>query len=228
LVFATLISRSNPNAIIINILSAGIAQAGASQAGDIAFDFKIGHLVGARPEAQLYGQIIGSLFGAFISCGIYKLYASQYPIPGDLFRIPSAFLDVSTAKLVMGRGLPAGVAPFALGTAILFVIVTITKIRYANRWWQKLIPGGVAFAIGMFFHLEPVPYSINASLGIYNMPSFTIARAIGGVFYWVYCRRNKGQEGNIIVLASGLVLGESVASLVNLALKAMHSPQLGE
>ena len=71
-------------------------------------------------------------------------------------------------------------------------------------------------------------YSIDTSLGIYNLPSFTIARAIGGIFYWLYCRHKKGQEGNIIVLASGLVLGESVASLVNLALKAMHSPQLGE
>lgn len=90
LVFATLISRSHPNVIIMNVLSAGIAEAGSSQAGDIAFDFKIGHLVGAEPQAQLYGQIIGSIFGAFISCGIYRLYTSQYPIPGPLFQIPSS------------------------------------------------------------------------------------------------------------------------------------------
>ena len=45
--------------IIINVLSAGIAEAGSSQAGDIACDFKIGHLVGAKIQAQLYGQIIG-------------------------------------------------------------------------------------------------------------------------------------------------------------------------
>lgn len=51
----------------------------------------------------------------------------------------------------MGRGLPEGVAPFALGTAILFMLLTIVKMRYANRWWQRLIPGGVSFAIGMFF-----------------------------------------------------------------------------
>jgi hypothetical protein len=56
LVFATLISRSDPNAIIINLLSAAVAQAGANQAGDISFDFKIGSLVGARPEAQIYGH----------------------------------------------------------------------------------------------------------------------------------------------------------------------------
>lgn len=58
------------------------------------------------------------------------------------------------------------------------------------------------------------------------MPSFTIARFLGGVTYWGYCQRHKGQEKNIIVFASGLVLGESIASLVNLALAAMHVPQL--
>src|SRR5450432_3068020 len=93
--------------MIINILSAGLAQAGASQAGDIAYDFKIGHLVGAPAGAQLYGQIIGSVFGAFLSCLTYRLYTSQYPVPGPLFQVPASFLDVTIAKLVMGRGLPA-------------------------------------------------------------------------------------------------------------------------
>jgi uncharacterized oligopeptide transporter (OPT) family protein len=140
LVFATLISRSHPNVIIMNVLSAGIAEAGSSQAGDIAFDFKIGHLVGAEPQAQLYGQIIGSIFGAFISCGIYRLYTSQYPIPGPLFQIPSSFLDVSTARLVMGRGLPEGAGEFALGFGIFFAVTTMIKMKYADRWWQNLIP----------------------------------------------------------------------------------------
>jgi uncharacterized oligopeptide transporter (OPT) family protein len=101
LVFATLISRSHPNVIIMNVLSAGIAEAGSSQAGDIAFDFKIGHLVGAEPQAQLHGQIIGSIFGAFISCSIYRLYASQYPIPGPLFQIPSSRSPPPSLTLVL-------------------------------------------------------------------------------------------------------------------------------
>lgn len=123
--------------------------------GDISFDFKIGSLVGARPEAQTYGQIIGSLFGALISCSIYKLYASQYPIPGPLFRVPLSYLVLSTARLVMGRGLPEGVTPFAVGAAILSMLVTIIKMRYETRWWQKLVPSGVSFDIGMIFSDPP-------------------------------------------------------------------------
>jgi uncharacterized oligopeptide transporter (OPT) family protein len=150
LVFATLIPPSNPNAIIINLLSAAVSQAGATQSGDISFDFKIGQLVGAPLQAQIYGQIIGSTFGALVSCGMYRLYASQYPIPGPLFRVPASFPVLSTARLVMGRGLPEGVAPFALAAAALSATVTIIKMRYANRWWQKLIPTGVSFAIGNY------------------------------------------------------------------------------
>lgn len=59
------------------------------------------------------------------------------------------------------------------------------------------------------------------------MPSFTLARAAGGVFFWAYRQRNKSREGDIIVLASGLVLGESVASLISLALTTLQAPQLG-
>ena len=150
LVFAALVSHVNPNAIIINLISAAIAQAGANQSGELAYDLKVGHIIGARPGAQVLGQIIGSLFGALISCGIYKLYASHYPIPGPLFRIPSSFLVLSTARLLLGQGLPEGVAPFALIAAILSMLATILKMRYNTRWWQTIIPSGVSFAIGVF------------------------------------------------------------------------------
>jgi uncharacterized oligopeptide transporter (OPT) family protein len=69
--------------------------------------------------------------------------------------------------------------------------------------------------------------STDSFLGIYLLPSFSITRALGGLFYGAYIHRRKGREGNIIVLASGLVLGESIASLVNVALTALRAPELG-
>lgn len=144
-----LVSHTNPNATIVNLISAALAQAGANQSGDLAYDLKVGHLVGAPPAAQTTGQIIGSIFGAAISCFIYKIYAANYPIPGSLFPVPSSYLVLSTARLVLGRGLPEGVAPFALATAVLSILATIVKMRYSDQWWQSLIPSGVSFAIGM-------------------------------------------------------------------------------
>lgn len=114
----------------------------------MSYDFKVGHLVGSRLDVQIPGQIVGSLFGTLVSAGIYKLYTSQYPIPGSLFRVPASFVVLSTARLLLGRGLPDGVGPFVVGAAVLSAVATMVKVRYHDRWWQHLIPSGVAFAIG--------------------------------------------------------------------------------
>lgn len=95
IVFALIIPRSNPQTIIINLIAGGIAEAGAQQAGDLMQDLKTGHLLGASPKVQFYGQLIGSIWSAIISAGIYKLYTHVYEIPGPLFQIPTAQVNSS-------------------------------------------------------------------------------------------------------------------------------------
>jgi uncharacterized oligopeptide transporter (OPT) family protein len=53
---------------------------------------------------------------------------------------------------------------------------------------------------------------------MYNVPSFTLARAIGGLINWYWRSYRRREETPIVVLASGLILGEGVVSIVNLAL----------
>jgi uncharacterized oligopeptide transporter (OPT) family protein len=209
LIFALLIPRSNKYNVVINLIAGGLAEAGASQAGDIGYDLKIGHLLGGRPEDQFYGQIIGSIVGSFLGCALYKLYTSVYEIPGKLFPIPISHIFLLAARLVTGAGLPPKVPMFATGFAMFFVVGTVIKIRYANHWWQNLIPGGVAFGVGM-----------------YNAPSFTLARAIGGLIYWYYATRRGIDRDYLIVLAGGLVLGEGLVSMLNLGLAVAHVPHL--
>jgi OPT family oligopeptide transporter len=148
LVFAALIPLPNPTALVANLLSAALATAGANQAGDIAYDFKIGQLVGASPDAQILGHIIGSVFGAFVSCVIYRLYTFSYPIPGKLFGIPKAYVSINIAKLVLGQGLPDGAMPFVIAFGSVFLVFSVLKIAFRDRWWQILIPSGTSFAIG--------------------------------------------------------------------------------
>ena len=64
------------------------------------------------------------------------------------------------------------------------------------------------------------------AVGMYNVPSFTLARAIGGFVtaYWVDYKK-RGEEG-VIVLASGLILGEGTVSILNLALESLRVPHL--
>jgi len=60
---------------------------------------------------------------------------------------------------------------------------------------------------------------------MYNTPSFTLARVIGGAASWWWIRRctrrdEEGQKVLVIIVASGFVLGEGIVSIINLGLAA--------
>ncbi|CAI4211766.1 unnamed protein product [Parascedosporium putredinis] len=79
LFFALAIPASNKATILINLISGAISEArikGALQAGELMQDLKTGHLLGAAPKAQFWGQIIGATVGAVVSAFIYQLYTS--------------------------------------------------------------------------------------------------------------------------------------------------------
>ena len=61
---------------------------------------------------------------------------------------------------------------------------------------------------------------------MYNVPSFTLARTIGGLVNWYWRIYRAREDTPVIVLASGLILGEGVVSIVNLLLASLQVPHL--
>ena len=209
LFFALIIPSSNPNAVLINLVAGAVSESGALQAGDMLQDLKTGHLLGASPRAQFYGQLIGSAVGAVGSAAVYKLYTHVYPVPGELFQVPTGYVWIFTARLVTGKGLPPLAREWAVGAAAFFALATAARIVGAGRRWHGWVPGGIAVAVGM-----------------YNVPSFTLARTIGGLMDWYWRCYLWREETPIIVLASGLILGEGMFSIVNLILASLQVPHL--
>ena len=150
LFFAVIIPQSNKNSVLINLIAGAISEAGALQAGDLMQDLKTGHLLGAAPNAQFWGQIVGSAVGAVVSALIYRLYTSVYEVPGDLFQVPTGYVWIFTARLVTGKGLPPMAAQWAFGAALIFTITTVSRILGAGKTWHPYIPGGIAVAVGTF------------------------------------------------------------------------------
>lgn len=158
LLFALVTPRTGPLAqksIIINLLAGAISESAALQAGDLLQDLKCGHLLGAAPSAQFWGQMIGSAVGAVLSAGVYKLYTKVYTIPGGLFEVPTGYVWVFTARLVTGKGLPPMVKEWAIGAGVIFSIGTVVRVwgnvrKRAGKsgWWVDWIPGGIAVAVG--------------------------------------------------------------------------------
>ncbi|KAG9854753.1 oligopeptide transporter-like protein, partial [Aureobasidium melanogenum] len=149
LFFALVTPSGSPNAVIVNLIAGAISESGALQAGDLLQDLKTGHLLGASPKAQFWGQILGSTFGAVISACIYKLYTRVYEVPGGMFQVPTAYVWVFTARLVTGQGLPPMVGEWAAGAAAVFAVFTAMRI-YGNSIgakWTPFVPGGIAVAV---------------------------------------------------------------------------------
>ncbi|KAG0174235.1 hypothetical protein DFQ30_005277 [Apophysomyces sp. BC1015] len=216
-----------PGGIAANLIAGGIAEAGAQQAGDLMQDLKTGHLLHASPKAQFFGQLIGSFVSAFVATGAYLLYTHVYTIPGPEFPAPTAQVWLDMSRLVNGHPLPPHVQEFVLAFAIIFGVLVLIKDIGGDRGWRRYIPQGIAFAIG-----------------IYNPPSFTLARVIGGILGHVwnkYCDnpekswvksatlatyREKAGKILIIIVASGLVLGEGTFAIVNMIMQACHVPHM--
>jgi OPT family oligopeptide transporter len=149
LFFALIIPQSNKNSVLINLIAGAISEAGALQAGDLMQDLKTGHLLGAAPNAQFWGQIIGSTVGAIVSALIYRLYTNVYAIPGDLLQVPTGYVWIFTARLVTGKGLPPMALQWAASAAFIFTITTCVRIAGNGKPWHSYVPGGIAVAVGM-------------------------------------------------------------------------------
>lgn len=194
-----ILMRDRPHAVLFNIAAGAITEAGAQQAGDLMQDYKTGNLMGAPMAQQTIGMILGTTWSVAVSGIIYKLYTSHFEIPGAEFRIPTAYIWADCARLVTGGGLPRMAGRFSLVFGIMFMIFAIIKHILREKSWAKWIPSGVAVGIGM-----------------YNVPPFTTARFMGGVLAQLYKQKHSGPEDNVfmIILSSGLILGEGLMSVV--------------
>lgn len=92
--------------------------------------------------------------------------------------------------------------------AALFAILSTLKIygHGSQSRYIRFIPSGIAFAIGFL-----------------NLPSFTLARLVGGLIEYGYkkgmSKQNCSKDIRLIVIASGFVLGEGVMSIASLILR---------
>ena len=256
---------SRRTAVVTNLLAGAVSESGALQAGDMMQDLKTGHILGASPKAQFYGQMIGSVVGAVLSTVVYKMYVNVYEVPGPMFQTPTAYVWIFTARLVTGQGLPEMAWQASLIAGVVFVMITVLRIFASSPManggrhgvtapWKSFIPGGIAVAVGIF-----------------NEPSFTLARAIGGLIAWWWSRKHvefhrrqslnshapsgagshngpgpqsesrdntaprasaptisaaDTASSSVVVLASGLILGEGIISIVNLLLASGRVPHL--
>lgn len=211
LIFAAIIPHNHPARILINLVAGGIAEAGAQQAGDLMQDLKTGYLIGASPKAQFVAQLVGTVYSVFLSSIIYKVYNSVYEIPSKTFRIPTAVVWIDCSRLVTGEGLPPHAFEFCVLFGLIFGVISLVKNTVSKKSkYHKYLPY--------------LPSGVAVGIGIYNTPNFTLARFLGGLlaYLWIrYGNAKADQKIKMVIISSGLVLGEGLLSGVTMLMTCL-------
>lgn len=88
--------------------------------GDVMNDFKAGHIIGTNPNAQLIGQAIGGILGAFISA--FALYALASTFGTDAFGPGKEFVSAQASVVANLVGGITCVPAFVTGVVAGFVL----------------------------------------------------------------------------------------------------------
>ena len=94
----------NPHVLRVNLFAGMVASGAAGQSTDLTGDLKTGHLIGAKPIAQYFGQLCGAFVSCFLSVAFFILFTTASPCIIDLdaltcqYSVPSAVSRPSTTK----------------------------------------------------------------------------------------------------------------------------------
>ena len=198
----------SPGNVTANLMTANVTGGAAGQCADLMHDLRTGQLIGATPGFQIVAQLFGVLTGSFVGALAYvllipdpqaQLITAEWPAPA-----------VATWKAV-AEVLSRGLAAMPPGTV-----------------WAIVIAGVLGLGLALFDSLSEAPikrYLPSASaLGFgFVIPAWiAISLFIGAAVAAIVSRLfPKWSQGRIVIVAAGLIVGESLAGVVGAALSIL-------
>jgi putative OPT family oligopeptide transporter len=211
-------SVSGPLGVALVLFMVSVILAMAAISNDNLQDLKTGYLVGATPWRQQVVLIIGCLVGAVVIPPVLDLLYNAYGFAGALPRPgmdPAQALAAPQATLMqqIASGIFSGALEWTmLGLGVLLgvgVIVADVALRRAGR--GALPP----LAVGLGIYLPPtigLTLAVGAALGWSLQRGLRSAKVRLGAD-WAAAAEERG-----LLLASGLIVGESLMGLLLAAL----------
>ena len=170
---------------------AGVVAVACGLAGDIMNDFKAGHVLGTDPRAQWIGQAVGGVLGAVVAVAVMAVLLAAYG--PDAFGLQGTFVAAQASVVAtMVAGIPS-VPAFLVGLAVGFAL----------------------YLLGVGIYL-PFYMSLTAFLGAMAKMAYdaVCARRRAKLPPDEAATRLKAQDETGLVVASGLLGGESVVGVV--------------
>jgi putative OPT family oligopeptide transporter len=191
----------SPGQMATNLMSAGITNGGAAQAGDMLQDLKTGYLLGASPRKQFGAQLLGICAGLVLVVPVYWIFTGAYELGSEQIPAPAAFAWKAMAELLVEgfQALPP-YAPQALAIAGA-VGVILPILRRMDRI-KPYVPSGLAMGIAFI------------------VPAFNSLVMFYGLLIWLVWKRfwPVAAEKYTFAVASGMIAGEGLIGIVNAGL----------
>lgn len=128
------------------------------------------------------------------------------------------------ARLVTGGSLPAHVVSFCWAGALLGVILALLPELLAAIEYRTRLSLSVQAAVSTVKFV--MPSGIGFAVGMYISPQFVLPRVLGGILsvqtVWAWAAPPQ-HRGNMLITASGLVLGEGIGSMLATIVKSIFT-----
>ena len=203
-----------PGQAATNLLTANVAGGAAGQCADLLNDFKAGSMIGATPRRQVVAQCVGIATGSIVGSWVYlllipdprgMLLTEQWPAPAV------ATWAAVAEMLTAGFGSLPSSALFAMliasGIGLALGIAEATLPRQVQRWLPSASAIGLAFVI-----------PASTSLGLF---CGALLAMLSARFFSHWSTRF------LVVMAAGLVAGESLMGVAIALLNMVSGGQAG-
>jgi len=192
----------SPGNVTTNLMSANVTGGAAGQCADLLHDLRAGQIIGATPHFQVVAQLFGVLAGSFAGAAAYLLLI---PDPKAMLLTPEWPAPAVATWKAVAEVLSGGLAAMPEGAIGAMIIAAIA---------------GVALALGDVFlpkrmaDLLPSPAAMGLAFVIpaWNSISLFLGALAGAMIMKV---APDWARSHLIVLAAGLVVGESLAGVVS-------------
>jgi uncharacterized oligopeptide transporter (OPT) family protein len=198
-----------PGNTLVNAMASSLSGNIASSSADLLTDVKAGSLLGAQPRQTFLAQLWGCVVGSVLIVPVFLLLVPDTSvISEDRFPAPAGIFVAGVARVLAGglESLSPAARWGSLVAAVLGVLLVLLE-RHAPERLRRFVPSPVA--LGLAF---AVPASLSLSIFVGAMASALLART-----------RPAYAEAVTVPLASGIIAGESLASLLSLLAFGMPS-----
>ena len=188
----------------------------ASIANDNLQDLKTGQLVGATPWRQQIALLVGVAVGSIVIAPLLDLLYRTYGLVGALPRPgmdPRSALAAPQASLI--SAIAKGILDHKLDWNMIYIgMAAGTMLIGAETWASRR---QLRFPV------------LTVGIGMYLPPTVGVAIFIGGLVGWLSARKalspteeTDGRRRRGILVASGFLVGESLAGILLAALQSIH------